>query len=75
MKEHKVNIKNERSHASSLANHSSRTKYYVFLERVRIITREQQYRKRKNREALDIMKHPHNLNSNDALRSIETSFF
>ena len=55
-------MKNERSRTSALAEHSSKTKHQVCLESASIIAKEEQRHKRKIREALEIIKHPHNLN-------------
>jgi len=62
LKEHTADIKNERSRTSALAEHSSKTKHHVCLESARIIAREDNYHKRKIREAIEIMKYPQNLN-------------
>jgi len=62
LKEHAADIKNERSRTSALAEHSSKTKHHVCLEDAKVIAREDNYHKRKIREAIEIMKFPQNLN-------------
>jgi len=62
LKEHAVDIKNERSRTSALAEHLSKTKHHVCLEDAKVIAREDNYHKRKIREAIEIMKFPQNLN-------------
>jgi len=67
LKEHGADIKNERSHTSALAEHSSKTKHQVCLESASIITKEEQHHRRKIREALEIIKHLHNLNRDNGM--------
>ena len=62
LKEHGADIKHERLRTSALAEHSSKTKHQVRLEDAKIIAREDHYYRRKVREALEIKKHPKNLN-------------
>ena len=63
LKEHVVDIKNGRSRTSALAKHSSKTKHHVCLEDAKVIAREDNYHKRKIKEAIEIMKFPQNLNN------------
>jgi hypothetical protein len=62
LKEHVADIKNERSRTSALVEHSSKTKHHVCVEDAKVIAREDNYHKRKIREAIEIMKFPQNLN-------------
>jgi len=62
IKEHAADIKNERSRTSALAEHSSKTNHHVCLEDAKVIAREDNYQKRKIREAIEIIKCPQNLN-------------
>jgi len=62
LKEHAADIKNERSRTLALAEHSSKTKHHVCLEDAKVIAREDNYHKRKIREAIEIMKFRQNLN-------------
>ena len=57
-----ADIKHNRSCSSALPKHAQKTKHHVWLEHARIITREYNYEKRRIMEALEIMKHHHNLN-------------
>ena len=67
LKEHGVDIRNGRSRTSALAEHSSKTKHHICLESASIIAREEQNQRRKIREALGIIKHPHNLNRDNGM--------
>ena len=67
LKEHGVDIRNERIRTSALAKHCSKTKHHIFLEDTKILAREIHYFKRKIRESLDIIKHPNNLNKDGGL--------
>ena len=62
LKEHRADIKHERSRTSALADHSLKTKHHLRLEDAKIIAREEHYLRRKIREALKIIKHPDNIN-------------
>ncbi len=67
LKEHGADIKNERSRSFALAEHLSKTKHHVLLESASIIAKEEHQHKRKIREALEIIKHPHNLNRDNGM--------
>lgn len=67
LKEHGADIKNGRSSTSALAEHSSKTKHHICLESASIIAREEQHQRRKIREALEIIKNPHNLNRDNGI--------
>lgn len=67
LKEHGADIKNERSRTFALAEHSLKTKHHVYLESASIIAKEEQHHRRKIREALEIIKHPHNLNRDSGM--------
>ena len=67
LKEHGADIRIGRSRTSALAEHSSKTKHHICLENASIIAREEQHQKRKIREALEILKHPCNLNRDNGL--------
>jgi len=74
LKEHVADIRNDRSRTSALAEHSSKTKHHLCVENTSIVAREENYHRRKIREALEIMKHPHNLNRNSGIQ-INSSWF
>lgn len=67
IKEHKGDIKNERICTSALALHSLKTKHHVCLEDTKIHAKENHYYKRRIREALEIIKHPNNMNRDGGL--------
>jgi hypothetical protein len=60
-------LKNERTHTSALAEHSLKTKHQVCLEETKILAKENHYYKRRLREALEIIKHPNNINRDGGL--------
>jgi hypothetical protein len=62
IKEHPIDIRNEHTRTSSLAEHSLKTKQQVYLEGTKIHAKENHYYKRRLREALEIIKHPNNIN-------------
>jgi hypothetical protein len=62
IKEHEGDIKNKRIHTSALVEHSLKTKHHVCLEDTMILAKENHYYKRRFREALEIIKHPNNIN-------------
>jgi hypothetical protein len=67
IKEHGADIKNERIHTSALAEHSLKTKHHVRLEDTKILAKEEHLFKRCIREAIEIRKHPRNLNRDNGL--------
>ena len=73
LKEHGADIRKERIHSSALGEHVSKTKHHIFLEDTKILSKEDPYFKRKFREALEIIKLPHNLNRDGGLK-VSTSW-
>jgi hypothetical protein len=67
IKEHEADIRNERTRTSALAEHSLKTKHHVCLEDTKILAKEDHYYKRRLREALEIIKHPNNINRDGGL--------
>ena len=65
IKEHSADIRLERVIKSSLAEHSSSTKHHICLENAQILTKEDNYYKRKMKEAIEICNHPSNLNRDE----------
>ena len=61
-KEHGADIRLGRIKTSALVEHSNKTFHHICLEEAVIIAKENHHFKRKIREALEIFKHPHNLN-------------
>jgi hypothetical protein len=51
----------------ALAEHSLKTKHHVFLEDTKILAKENHYYKRRIREAIEIIKHPNNINRDGGL--------
>ena len=73
LKEHGADIRKERICSSDLAEHVAKTKHHIFLEDTIILAKEDHYFKRKFREALEIIKLPHNLNRDGGLE-VSTSW-
>ena len=73
LKEHGAYIRKERIRSSSLAEHVAKTKHHICLEDTIIFGKEPHYFKRKFREALEIIKLPHNLNRDGGLE-VSTSW-
>jgi len=67
IKEHGADIKNERTRTSALAEHSFKTRHHVRLEDTKILAKENHLFKRRIREAIEIRKHPSNLNRDSGL--------
>jgi hypothetical protein len=74
IKEHGADIKNERIRTSALAEHSLQTKHHVRLEDTKILAKEEHLFKRWIREAIEIRKHPSNLNRDNSLELSEKWF-
>jgi hypothetical protein len=72
IKEHGADIKNERIRTSALAEHSTKTKHHVRLEDTKILAKENHLFKRRIREAIEIRKHPSNLNRDSGLELSES---
>ena len=67
LKEHSADILRERTRSSALVEHAGKTNHHICLENTKVIANEKHYFKRKVREALEIIKHPHNLNRDGGL--------
>ena len=68
MKEHRADIRNQCICTSALAEHSEKSRHHICLEETSMLARESHYYKRRFREALEIIKHPKNLNRDVDLR-------
>ena len=71
IKEHGSDIKNERIDTSALAEHSLKTRHHICLEDTKILATENHLFKRRVREAIEIRKHPSNLNRDSGLELSE----
>ena len=60
-----ADIERERVQKSALVEQSSSTKYHICLENAKILSKEDNYFKRKLKEAITINYHPINLNRDD----------
>jgi predicted GIY-YIG superfamily endonuclease len=67
IKEHGADIKNERTRTSALAEHSFSSKHHIRLEDTKILAKEDHFFKRRIKEAIEILKHPNNLNRDNGL--------
>jgi len=65
IQEHGADIKHERTQKSALAEDYSTTKHHICLENMQILSKEDNYFKRKFEEAIEINYHPMNLNRDD----------
>lgn len=65
IREHGADIKYDRVQKSALAEHSSSTKHHICLESTEILAKEDNFFKRKLKEAIKISYHPINLNRDD----------
>ena len=65
IKEHSADIRHERVLKSALAEHSSSTKHHICLENAKILLKEDNFFKRKLKEAIAIFNHPSNLNHDE----------
>ena len=63
--EHSADIRYDRVHKSTLAEHSSSTKHHICLESAQILAKEDNFFKRKLKEAIEISYHSINLNRDD----------
>ena len=62
LKEHGADICNQHIRTSALPEHSEKSKHHICLEETSMIAKENHYNKRRFKEALEIIKHPNNLN-------------
>ena len=60
-------MKNERTHTSTLVEHSLLAKHHMLLEDTKILAKEDHFLKCQIREAIEIIKHPNNLNRDNGL--------
>ena len=67
LKEHCADIFHGLSKTSAIAEHSQDTNHHICIEDAKIIATEDHYNKRRIREAIEIEKHPQNLNRDDGL--------
>ena len=67
LKENSVDIRRERTRSSALAEHARKTNHHICLENTKVIENEKHYYKHKVREALEVIKHSHNLNMDGGL--------
>ena len=66
-REHGADIRLGRTKTSALVEHSNKTHHHICLEDAVVITNEKHHFKHKVREALEIIKHPHNFNRDGGL--------
>jgi hypothetical protein len=71
IKEHGADIKNECTRTSALAEHSFSSKHHIHLEDKKILAKEDHFFKRRIKEAIEILKHPNNLNRDNGLEISE----
>jgi predicted GIY-YIG superfamily endonuclease len=71
IKEHGADIKIVRTCTSLLAEHSSSSKHHICLEDTIILVKEYHFFKRRIKKAIEILKHPNNLNRDNSLEISE----
>ena len=67
LKEHGVDIQHDRVAKSALGEHSSTTKHHICLEKAQVLCHEDNFFRRKIKEAIEIGNHPWNLNHDEGL--------
>ena len=67
LKEHYADIFYGQSKTSAIAEHSQNTNHQICIEYAKVIAMEYHYNKRRIREAIEIEKHPQNINRHDGL--------
>ena len=65
MKEHNTYITHEQIKSSALAEHSTTSKHHILMEDAKVIVNFDHYTRRQVREAIEIEKHPFNINRDD----------
>ena len=65
LKEHNVDIIHGRIKNYALAEHSTTSKHHILLEDAKVIASIDHYIRRQVREAIEIEKHPFNINRDD----------
>jgi len=68
---HLQDIKNERIHTSALAEQSLKTRHHICLEDTKILGKQNHLFECRVREAMEIRKHPSNLNRDNGLELSE----
>ena len=68
LKEHSADIIHDRHQKAALAEHAHHSRHHIQIERTKLIAREDHYKRRKIREAIEIEKFPSNLNRDDGLK-------
>ena len=72
MKERSIDNVHGRTNKSALVEHSHSTSHHICIERAYLIAREDNYNKRRIREAMEIEKRNNNLNKDDGLKLCNT---
>ena len=65
IQEHVADIKPNCSKTSALAEHSSKTNHHICIESCKVVAKIDHYHHTKFREAIEIGKHPNNLNCDE----------
>ena len=68
IQEHATDIKHNCSKISALAEHSNKTNHHICVEDSQLVAKINHYHHRKFREAIEIGKHPNNLNRDDGCK-------
>ena len=72
LKEHNVDIIRGRIKNFALAEHSINSKHHILMENAEVIANIDHYTRRRVREAIEIEKHPLNLNQDDGWKLSKT---
>lgn len=72
IKEHTADLRRDRTSKSALAEHVHSSSHYIYMEKVKLVRKDDHYLKRKIKEAIEIGKKKNHLNWDDGLKLSNT---